>query len=253
MPTATLSTSENETTNVSTNPETQHSKVNWSKVVAAIKKTRGSGGKFLITKMKAPDLRVGEADGRIRHLILDAGAFISRKPFYESLQADVKYWTTNSVLREIRDRQSRKFIDSFPYKLNTKQVSQEAKNFAKEFCKLTKDLATLSGPDLEIVALAYMLEKEVHGLDNINPIPLQRDFQADVVDKHNARVSPVKRNSNVPLTQRKTVKKLKMEEFFNHEPPPQSNNSMQETARKRTRIVKSKEDEKPDEEDRGIP
>jgi RNA-binding protein NOB1 len=253
LPTA-LSTSDNETTNVSTNPLTQPNKVNWSKIVSK-KKTQGSGGKSLKTKkMKAPDLRVGQADGRIKHLILDAGAFISRKPFYESLQADVKYWTTNAVLREIRDRESRRFIDSFPFKLNTKQVSREAMNFAKEFCQLTKDLASLSGPDLEIVALSYMLEKEVHGLDNINPIPLQRDFQADIVDKHNARVSPIKRNSNVPLIQRRTIKQLKMDDFFNQEPPPRSHDGPQEIARKRTRILKSKQkEEKPDEEDCGIP
>jgi len=239
---------------LSTNSAPQPKTMDWSKV-AAKKKKPGSGvAKWsLKTKMKAPDLRLSEADGQIKHLVLDAGAFISRKPFYESLQADVKYWTTSAVLKEIRDRQSRKFIDSFPYKLQTKEVSQEALKFAKEFCNLTKDLANLSGPDLEIVALGYMVEREVHGMTNINPIPLQRDFQKEVVEKHNARTS-IKRNSNVPLVQRKPVKPLVMDEFFNQEPPPQSHGGSQEIAKKKKRKPKPKEEEdKPDSADDGIP
>jgi len=222
----------------------------WSNL-ARKKKKPGSAARLLKNKMKAPDLRMGDADGRIKHLVLDAGAFISRKPFYEILQPDVKYWTTTAVMNEIRDRQTRRFVDSIPYKLKTKQVTIEALKFAKEFCKLTKDLAGLSGPDLEIVALAYMIEKEVHGMTNINPIPLQKDFQEDVVDKHNSRRS-IKRNSNVPLIQRTSVKKLIMDEFFNQEPPPRLDGS-QNIAKTRKSKPKAKWEDKPDPADDGIP
>jgi len=73
-------------------------------------------------------------------------------------------------------------------------------------------------------------------MKHINEIPQQHDYQQEVIDKINARTG-VKRNSNVPLVQRKKVKPLKMEEFFNKKPQPRC-------YRQRSKVSKRKKVEK---------
>lgn len=67
-----------------------------------------------------------------KHLVLDAGAFISGAGFY-SMGPDVHYVTSPAVLGEIRDQRSNHFLTSFPYKIDTKQPSPESLRFSKSF------------------------------------------------------------------------------------------------------------------------
>lgn len=60
-----------------------------------------------------------------RHLVLDAGAFIAGANL-TSFGPDVNYWTVPDVLSEIKDEGARRYLQTFPYKLQQRRVSAEA-------------------------------------------------------------------------------------------------------------------------------
>ena len=57
----------------------------------------------------------------INYVILDSGAFIGRQYFFNSFDSNTKYYVTPAVEDEIRDKQSRQFLNSFPYEIIRKE------------------------------------------------------------------------------------------------------------------------------------
>jgi RNA-binding protein NOB1 len=134
----------------------------------------------------------------VSSLVLDSGAFISGAQLTK-FGANTSYITTPRVLAELRDSATRQAVEQFPFEIQTRTVSDDALNAGTQlsdvdicfnvrfylclfsgavrvFAKKTGDLAVLSGTDVEIIALTYMLEKEANGLKNIRTEPV-RDSQ----------------------------------------------------------------------------
>lgn len=61
----------------------------------------------------------------VRSLILDSGAFISGARLSD-FGPEVTYLTTPRVLAEIRDEVTRHVLESFPYEIKTRNVSEAA-------------------------------------------------------------------------------------------------------------------------------
>jgi len=99
-------------------------------------------------------------------LVLDSGAFITGAKL-DRFGPDVKYVTVPSVITEIRDEKTRHNLASFPFPIEQRSVSPEAMAAVSRFARKTGDLAALSGPDLQIIALTYMFETEQHGQERI--------------------------------------------------------------------------------------
>ena len=100
--------------------------------------------------------------GGVAVLVLDSGAFITGAKL-DRFGPDVKYVTVPSVITEIRDEKTRHNLASFPFPIEQRSVSPEAMAAVSRFARKTGDLAALSGPDLQIIALTYMFETEQHG------------------------------------------------------------------------------------------
>ncbi|CAH2080028.1 unnamed protein product [Thlaspi arvense] len=82
-----------------------------------------------------------------------------------------KFVTVRKVLSEIRDRVSRRRLALLPFTIETMEPSPESLRKVIEFARATGDLRTLKDTDLELIALTYMLEAQVHGTTNLRDIP----------------------------------------------------------------------------------
>ncbi len=113
----------------------------------------------------------------MHHLILDSGAFISGAKL-DRFGPDTVYLTTPRVKAELRDAATRAAVEAFPYEIKTRQVSEAAYKAVTAFAQLTGDIAVLSGTDLEIIALTWMIEKETHDMAHLRTAPRAMDGSA---------------------------------------------------------------------------
>jgi len=77
-----------------------------------------------------------------------------------------KYYTTEFIIREIRDEKAREFYDLNKPFIQIKNPSRDTMRIITTFAKLSNDLKSLSIADLSIIALGYELCKE-NGYENL--------------------------------------------------------------------------------------
>ncbi|CDS43537.1 RNA binding protein NOB1 [Echinococcus multilocularis] len=95
---------------------------------------------------------------RATHLVVDSSAFIERAKLDTY---GMKCHTTQSVIDEIRDRNTRAFVNALPYPLSIDVPTPESLKW--ELARKTGDYFVLSKTDIEVVALTYQLYIEVTG------------------------------------------------------------------------------------------
>merc|ERR1719410_1457634 len=103
----------------------------------------------------------------VHYVILDSGAFIGRQSFFNNFNENVRYYMTPAVNNEIRDKQSRQFLDQFPYEIIVKKPDPQSVAFVSRFIQKNPSLRSLSKVDRGIVALAHNLEVEYHGTKHV--------------------------------------------------------------------------------------
>jgi RNA-binding protein NOB1 len=101
--------------------------------------------------------------------ILDTSYFIKLKP----LDSDTTYYTTEYIIRELKDEKARNF-----YKLNKDFIQvrnpiKETMHIINRFAKSAGDLSSLSIPDISILALAYEFYKEKGQMGSLRKDPIQ--------------------------------------------------------------------------------
>ncbi|RCI11504.1 hypothetical protein L249_7766 [Ophiocordyceps polyrhachis-furcata BCC 54312] len=98
----------------------------------------------------------------VHSLVLDTGPLIQNDPPVSVLIAKAEaLFTTPSVLAEIRDPVTRSRVETTLRPLLTVRTPKpESLRFVQGFARKTGDLAVLSRPDLEVLALTYELECE---------------------------------------------------------------------------------------------
>lgn len=86
-----------------------------------------------------------------------------------------RFVTVREVLEEVRDPMSRMNLAALPIKLEIMEPDSEAFTKVLQFAKATGDLQSLSEVDMKLIALAYTLEAQVHGVSHLRtqPPPLQ--------------------------------------------------------------------------------
>lgn len=90
---------------------------------------------------------------RKTHMILDTSYFIKLKPL--NLLEGWKYYTTDYIVKEIRDEKAREFYNLNKDFIQIKTPTKESFIKVSQFAKQSNDLANLSLPDLSIISLAY--------------------------------------------------------------------------------------------------
>jgi RNA-binding protein NOB1 len=102
-----------------------------------------------------------EGGQMVVNLVVDSGPIIKGVPLHT---IGKNIWTIPEVLAEIKDKRSRQQITTMiPFDFKVKEPSDEAIKFVIDFARKTGDMRSLSKTDTKVIALAYMLEKEVKG------------------------------------------------------------------------------------------
>ncbi|AEH24633.1 Nucleotide binding protein, putative, containing PIN domain [Pyrococcus yayanosii CH1] len=88
-------------------------------------------------------------------LVLDSSVFIQG--------VDVEGYTTPKVVEEVKDRESRIFLEGLisAGKVKVVEPSREAVEIVKKAARKTGELRELSEADIEVLALAYELKAEL--------------------------------------------------------------------------------------------
>ena len=79
--------------------------------------------------------------------------------------------TIPEVLQEVRDKQARHTLATLPFELKVRDPDEASLKAVRRFARLTGDLGALSEPDLRVIALAYMLERDAHGVAHLREDP----------------------------------------------------------------------------------
>ena len=108
-----------------------------------------------------------ESQKAVHTVVLDTGSIIRNEPSVSTLLSQAECLITSpAILPEIKDTATRSRVDSIlkPF-LTTRSPNPSSVKFVIDFARRTGDLAVLSKPDIQIVALAYELECERNGGD----------------------------------------------------------------------------------------
>ena len=108
------------------------------------------------------------ADGKLAQLVVDAGALI------KGVRLDAlahSFFSVDPVMAEVRDKQARQLMGMLPFAIDTRKPSPEALKAVSDFARRTGDFRELSAPDLQILALTYMLEVEANGTTFLREAP----------------------------------------------------------------------------------
>ncbi|KAI4237332.1 MAG: hypothetical protein LQ352_007946 [Teloschistes flavicans] len=112
----------------------------------------------------------------IHTIILDAGPMLKNDPPIPSLLAKAdRLVTVAAVISEIRDATARSRIETTwkPF-LEISSPSSQSLKLVTDFARKTGDLAVLSRPDLDILALTYEFELQKNGSSHIRTVPGQK-------------------------------------------------------------------------------
>ncbi|KAJ9629747.1 20S-pre-rRNA D-site endonuclease nob1 [Taxawa tesnikishii (nom. ined.)] len=103
----------------------------------------------------------------VHTVVLDTGAIIRNQPTVSTLLAQSeRIVTVPAIVSEIRDAATRSRVETTLQPFLTLRTPGPASiKFVTEFARRTGDLAVLSKPDIQIIALAYELECERNGGD----------------------------------------------------------------------------------------
>ncbi|CAK3839764.1 20S-pre-rRNA D-site endonuclease nob1 [Lecanosticta acicola] len=118
-------------------------------------------------------------DKPIHTIVLDTGAIIKNEPSVSTLLAKAEsLFTVPAILSEIKDAATRSRVETTlkPF-LHIRTPSPNSIKFVTDFARKTGDLAVLSKPDIQIIALTYELECERNGGDwRLRNVPGQKEL-----------------------------------------------------------------------------
>ncbi|KAG0168069.1 Nin1 binding protein [Apophysomyces sp. BC1015] len=164
--------------------------------------------------------QVDPTKSKVDRLVIDTNAIIHGMSLKDLAE---EFYTCPEVITEVRSAHSRDFLTRLPFEIRMENPSEESLKAVVEFSKKTGDYASLSIPDLKVLALTHMLEVKKNGSENIRkepanprptalptappPAPRRRIVQTPEVDEDGWEVVPVKGNSKKQNNNKKSAQK----------------------------------------------
>jgi len=105
--------------------------------------------------MYLPWLRALQGDD-CKHLVIDSGALIANAKL-DRFGPDVHYWTIREVVDEVRDENARRFLDTFPYKIQTTDVSDESLAAGMVLCDHGRVCNSVESDYVQLYMLRFLL------------------------------------------------------------------------------------------------
>ncbi|KAF5837616.1 Nin one binding Zn-ribbon like-domain-containing protein [Dunaliella salina] len=84
-----------------------------------------------------------------------------------------KFYTIQEVFDEIRDKQSRQYLQTLPFTVEVKDYTEESLKAVTRFARETGDIHALSAADLKLLALCHTMEVAAHGSSHLREHPMQ--------------------------------------------------------------------------------
>ncbi|KAG2224974.1 hypothetical protein INT45_000095 [Circinella minor] len=107
---------------------------------------------------------------KIEQLIVDTNAIVNGT----TLQYTAKeFYTCPDIINEVRSAHSREYLSRLPFEIQIQDPTEESLQAVIEFSKKTGDFASLSLPDLKVLALTYTFEARANGTDGIRKEPVK--------------------------------------------------------------------------------
>lgn len=128
----------------------------------------------------------------VHTIILDAGPILRNDPSISTLLTYCEELVTvPSVLAEIKDQNARSRVDTswLPF-LNLKTPALTSIKIITDFATITGDIAVLSKPDIQILALAYEIECQRNGGNwRLRNLPGQKDLNGSPPRKQDCAIA----------------------------------------------------------------
>ncbi|WPH03923.1 20S-pre-rRNA D-site endonuclease nob1 [Acrodontium crateriforme] len=134
-----------------------------------------------------------EAAKPVHTLVIDTGAIIRNEPPISTLLAQSESLVTvPAIVSEIKDANTRsRFETTIQPFLTLRNPNPASIKFVTDFARRTGDLAVLSKPDVQIIALAYEIELERNGGDwRLRRAPGQKGVNGAPPARTNESVDP---------------------------------------------------------------
>ncbi|KAL0088612.1 Nin one binding Zn-ribbon like-domain-containing protein [Phycomyces blakesleeanus] len=112
----------------------------------------------------------GSEEPKIKTLVIDTNAIINGISLRNLAE---EFYTCPEVMVEIRSSHSRDFLTRLPFEIQIEQPSEESMKAVVEFSKKTGDYASLSIPDIKVLALAHTFAMKAPGHEEIRSEPLK--------------------------------------------------------------------------------
>ncbi|KAI8075290.1 Nin one binding Zn-ribbon like-domain-containing protein [Gongronella butleri] len=113
---------------------------------------------------------MADSTARVKHLVIDTNAIINGVSLKDAAE---HFYTCPEVLAEVRSAHSKDYLTRLPFEIQLDQPSEEAVKAVIQFAKQTGDYASLSMPDIKVIALTYSLEAKHNGIDHIRTEPVK--------------------------------------------------------------------------------
>ncbi|XP_038068009.1 RNA-binding protein NOB1-like [Patiria miniata] len=108
------------------------------------------------------------AKNMAKHVVVDTVAFFKNIQLQDIAE---NVYTTQGVVREIKDAATRQRLAVLPYDLKYRDPSPECLQIISDFSKKTGDYRSLSSVDVKVLALTYQLTKEHCGTEHLKLVP----------------------------------------------------------------------------------
>ncbi|KAI9310723.1 Nin one binding Zn-ribbon like-domain-containing protein [Dichotomocladium elegans] len=110
------------------------------------------------------------SEPRIEQLVIDTNAIVHGMNL---LHVAKEYYTCPEVIAELRSSHTREYMAQLPFEIDIREPTEEALKAVIAFSKKTGDFASLSLPDLKVLALAYTLEIQKNGTEHLRTEPVR--------------------------------------------------------------------------------
>ncbi|OAD81004.1 hypothetical protein PHYBLDRAFT_17872 [Phycomyces blakesleeanus NRRL 1555(-)] len=144
----------------------------------------------------------GSEEPKIKTLVIDTNAIINGISLRNLAE---EFYTCPEVMVEIRSSHSRDFLTRLPFEIQIEQPSEESMKAVVEFSKKTGDYASLSIPDIKVLALAHTFAMKAPGHEEIRSEPLKGPAKKGPTPKKTntpAAPQPVKKETDEPVKEK---------------------------------------------------
>ncbi|KAI8336090.1 Nin one binding Zn-ribbon like-domain-containing protein [Chlamydoabsidia padenii] len=115
-------------------------------------------------------IAIEASSNKINHLVIDTNAIINGMTLKNTSDF---FYTCPEVMSELRSAHSREYLTRLPFEIKVENPTEESLKAVINFSKKTGDYASLSMPDLRVIALTHTIETRRNGLEHIRTEPVK--------------------------------------------------------------------------------